>query len=233
MKKINNMDELLPISALLLYEEDLISTTHIQRRLGIGYPRAARIIDQMSDMGIISEYRPYKFLVTQGEIEEEFADYLKELKISTPHQYSSYMKNFEKGIDKNVNVLNAENLNFFDENNVELSVQDIESLKTILRNSIVGEDFVIKCDYNDLKKFITKNDYKIKVLTLPFDFESVKKYLENFKHLATICIISISIGTDFPSVIDFANRLQASLKNANLLLRVVENENDVGIKILY
>lgn len=47
-------DVLLPDAIQLAVELGKISTSMIQRRLGVGYSRAGRIIDQMEARGIIS-----------------------------------------------------------------------------------------------------------------------------------------------------------------------------------
>lgn len=50
-----NIDPLLPQALDICIDNGFASTTLIQRKLAIGYPRAARIIDQMEELGYISE----------------------------------------------------------------------------------------------------------------------------------------------------------------------------------
>lgn len=50
----SDSDELLDKAIQIVLEEGQASTSLLQRRLKIGYNRAARIIDQMEDEGIIS-----------------------------------------------------------------------------------------------------------------------------------------------------------------------------------
>lgn len=47
-------DELLPKAIEIAVASGSISTSMVQRRLGVGYARAGRIIDQMEARGIIS-----------------------------------------------------------------------------------------------------------------------------------------------------------------------------------
>ena len=47
-------DELLPQAVQIAIEMKQISASYLQRKLGIGYNRAARIIDQMEERGYIS-----------------------------------------------------------------------------------------------------------------------------------------------------------------------------------
>jgi len=46
-------DELFQEAVKLVVETGRASTTFLQRRLGIGYPRASRLIDQLESEGII------------------------------------------------------------------------------------------------------------------------------------------------------------------------------------
>lgn len=70
---IGNTDELLPDAIRLVTEEGMASISLIQRRLKTGYARAARLIDQMEEMGIISGYegiKPREILVTAKDIDQ-------------------------------------------------------------------------------------------------------------------------------------------------------------------
>jgi len=53
-------------------EEGQASISMLQRRLKIGYARAARIIDQMEERGIVSGYegsKPRKVLISKEELD--------------------------------------------------------------------------------------------------------------------------------------------------------------------
>lgn len=50
----NGTDELLPHALKICIDNGVASTTMVQRKLSIGYPRAARLIDQMEERGYIS-----------------------------------------------------------------------------------------------------------------------------------------------------------------------------------
>ncbi len=67
-------DDLLPKAIEIAIASGSISTSMIQRRLGVGYARAGRIIDQMEARGIISGpdgSKPRNVLVSQGELFDE------------------------------------------------------------------------------------------------------------------------------------------------------------------
>ena len=50
----NNQDELVDRAIELAQRHSKLSTSLLQRRLRIGYPRAARLMDELEDMGIVS-----------------------------------------------------------------------------------------------------------------------------------------------------------------------------------
>ncbi len=66
-------DELLPDAIKLVVEEGQASISLIQRRLRVGYARAARIVDEMEERGVIGGYegsKPRKVLMTKEELQE-------------------------------------------------------------------------------------------------------------------------------------------------------------------
>jgi S-DNA-T family DNA segregation ATPase FtsK/SpoIIIE len=61
----------------LAIEEGKISTSLMQRRLGVGYGRAAKIIDTMEQMGYVSKpdgNKPRRVLITMEEYMNRVAD---------------------------------------------------------------------------------------------------------------------------------------------------------------
>jgi S-DNA-T family DNA segregation ATPase FtsK/SpoIIIE len=56
--KFIHQDPLLEKAVALVREEGKASITMLQRKMRIGYTRAARLIDAMEDLGIISEAQP-------------------------------------------------------------------------------------------------------------------------------------------------------------------------------
>lgn len=74
-KNINNLDsdELLPDAIKLVVEEGQASISLLQRRLKVGYARAARIVDEMEERGVVGGYegsKPRKVLVSKEELTE-------------------------------------------------------------------------------------------------------------------------------------------------------------------
>ena len=66
-------DELLPRAVELAIENQQISISMLQRRLRIGYARAARIVDDMEERNIIGGYegsKPRKVLISKEETNE-------------------------------------------------------------------------------------------------------------------------------------------------------------------
>jgi len=67
------MDELLPEAAQMVVDSGQASISMLQRRLRIGYTRAARLIDDMEQLGIVGGYegsKARKILVTSAQLEE-------------------------------------------------------------------------------------------------------------------------------------------------------------------
>ena len=66
----NDYDELLPQAVDVIFETGQASVSMLQRRLKLGYSRAARIVDQMEQMGIVGPFegsKPRAVLVTRDQ----------------------------------------------------------------------------------------------------------------------------------------------------------------------
>ena len=66
-------DELLPQAADVIFETKQASVSMLQRRLKLGYSRAARIVDQMEEMGILGPFegsKPRQILITKEQWQE-------------------------------------------------------------------------------------------------------------------------------------------------------------------
>lgn len=68
----DDSDELLPTAISLVVEEGQASISLLQRKLKIGYARAARIVDEMEERGVIGGYegsKPRKVLLTKDDLD--------------------------------------------------------------------------------------------------------------------------------------------------------------------
>ncbi|NMA68473.1 MAG: DNA translocase FtsK [Desulfitobacterium sp.] len=68
-------DELFHQAALLFIETGSASVSLLQRRLRIGYTRAARLMDLLEDKGVVGGYegsKPREVLMTKGQFEQKF-----------------------------------------------------------------------------------------------------------------------------------------------------------------
>ncbi len=66
-------DEMLPQAIAVVVEVGSASTSMLQRRLKLGYSRAARIVDQMEEKGIVGPFegaKPRRVLITKQQYEE-------------------------------------------------------------------------------------------------------------------------------------------------------------------
>ena len=66
----NGVDPLLPQALKICIDNGVASTTMVQRKLSIGYPRAARIVDQMEERGYIASAEGSKQRSVYISIEE-------------------------------------------------------------------------------------------------------------------------------------------------------------------
>ncbi len=78
MKERDNEDddELLPQALDIVVETGYASVSLLQRRMKLGYPRAARLIDALHEKGFIGPFdgsKPRKVLITQGQLLERKA----------------------------------------------------------------------------------------------------------------------------------------------------------------
>ena len=69
----SDYDELLPQGVDVILETKQASVSMLQRRLKLGYSRAARMVDQMEEMGIVGPFegsKPRKILITKEQWQE-------------------------------------------------------------------------------------------------------------------------------------------------------------------
>jgi S-DNA-T family DNA segregation ATPase FtsK/SpoIIIE len=70
-------DEMTPKAIEVVIESGMASTTLLQRKLKLGYARAARIVDELSEKGIIGPFegaKPRKVLITPEQLMEREAN---------------------------------------------------------------------------------------------------------------------------------------------------------------
>ena len=64
-------DELLPAAVEVVLETGQASVSMLQRRLKLGYSRAARLVDQMEERGIVGPFegsKPRQLLITKEQV---------------------------------------------------------------------------------------------------------------------------------------------------------------------
>ncbi|MBU5292785.1 restriction endonuclease [Anaerosalibacter bizertensis] len=83
---ISVADELLPEAINLVIEEEQASISLLQRKLSIEYTRAARLIDEMEERGIVGGYegsKPRKVLINKDELLTNSNKNYKNLELQT------------------------------------------------------------------------------------------------------------------------------------------------------
>ncbi|MPM47833.1 hypothetical protein SDC9_94554 [bioreactor metagenome] len=66
-------DELLPAAVEVILETGMASVSMLQRRLKLGYARAARLVDQMEEKGYVGPFegsKPRQLLITKEQWQE-------------------------------------------------------------------------------------------------------------------------------------------------------------------
>lgn len=69
----SNYDELLPQAVDVIFETKQASVSMLQRRLKLGYSRAARIVDQMEELGVVGPFegsKPRQIMITREQWQE-------------------------------------------------------------------------------------------------------------------------------------------------------------------
>ena len=69
----NDYDELLPNAIEVVVETGMASVSMLQRRLKLGYARAARLVDQMEEKGVVGPFegsKPRQVLITKAQWQE-------------------------------------------------------------------------------------------------------------------------------------------------------------------
>jgi S-DNA-T family DNA segregation ATPase FtsK/SpoIIIE len=72
-KPKNDYDELLPQAVDVIFETKQASVSMLQRRLKLGYSRAARLIDQLEEVGVVGPYegsKPRQIMLTKQQWQE-------------------------------------------------------------------------------------------------------------------------------------------------------------------
>lgn len=71
--ELSGYDELLPQAVEVIFETKQASVSMLQRRLKLGYARAARIVDQMEEVGVVGPFegsKPRQILMTRQQWQE-------------------------------------------------------------------------------------------------------------------------------------------------------------------
>lgn len=89
------IDELFETAVNVVFETQQASVSMLQRRLKLGYSRAAKIVDQMEQMGIVGPFygtTPREILIKESEWKTKYLEFLmdtSEVRAKQPHTRSS------------------------------------------------------------------------------------------------------------------------------------------------
>jgi S-DNA-T family DNA segregation ATPase FtsK/SpoIIIE len=72
-EKNKDYDDLLPQAADVIFDTKQASVSMLQRRLKLGYARAARLVDQLEEIGVVGPFegsKPRQILITREQWQE-------------------------------------------------------------------------------------------------------------------------------------------------------------------
>lgn len=234
MKKIENMDELLPMTVKVCIEENNgeVSIARVRRRLGLSYPRAVRIVDQMETMEMITEIgiSPRKVLLSLKELQEAFPENedLKKIHSAQLMQMMGTDKNKKEEVEK----LQLEQIKFFDKNDVEL--KDPQKILDALCSAIAGDKSITRIDFEGMKKFLLKNNYKVHVQTYPMDINELRNVKIDEKNFA-IFILCVVQGMGFPQLLEISKSIENIHGKGEgiFMIQTIEENEEQKLIILY
>ena len=81
----DDYDELLPAAIEVVVDTGMASVSMLQRRLKLGYSRAARLVDQMEEKGVVGPFegsKPRQVLITKDQWQE--MQFRQDMAVSAP-----------------------------------------------------------------------------------------------------------------------------------------------------
>ena len=198
-----------------------VSTTSIQRRFNIGYPRAARLVDILEEEGFIEGMcnGSRKVLLSQ----EEFCN----LYGGAPSKLKEEEKSFsdtpkpKKGQVK-LEKLKLDKIKFFDEFDESVSEETAKELnKTIF--DILCKDALVNLSSEFLLDFLKKKDYKIKFVK--FDFDNVSEIFRVEEKISSPVIYIVDIAKG--SVVEILKQCNLLVKEGAIVMRKIKAEKSM------
>lgn len=174
-KRLAELDALLPEALLFAAESGKISITAIRRRFGIGYPRAARIVDIMENEGFISPSNENAERTVYVK-KEDFGNLSKFSGKESKERESFFAEDQQTLLKERKKNFNLDNVKLLDENGKTLSESEDKRLKDLLIEQFCGWGIVC-IEIQDAKVFFEKNNNVMRCKT--FDNPS-KEELQTF-----------------------------------------------------
>ena len=226
-KELFDKDPFLPeVLMMAVYYQEL-STTAVQRRWEIGYPRAARMVDILEELGFTSvENGVRKVNISQEEFEKEYGWKYEDLEAIFDEEKSAKVIKMKN----DVKDLKLEKVQFFNENGEKLSKNDEKIIKNEFLSNFDSKN-VITIDAKDARNFLESKDYKLrcrkKKISTPFEMARLTNSIEDS------AMIMMDVGPDtMPNTLLFQ---QIKLKEAILSIQVRDDlaGNETEVTILY
>ena len=195
-----------------------VSTTSIQRRFNIGYPRAARLVDILEEEGFIEGMcnGPRKVLLSQDQFVNLYGGDPSKLK-EEEESYSDAPKP-KKGHVK-LEELKLDKIKFFDEFDKATSEETTKELNDTIFD-ILCKDTLVNLSSEFLLDFLKKKDYKIKFVKFDFDNVSEIFRVEDKISSPVIYVVDIAKG----SIVEILKQCNLLVKEGAIVMRKIKAE---------
>ena len=190
LEKLAERDSLLPDALSFAVEKSTISTISLMRRYGIGYPRAAKIVDVMEEMGYISPSN--ENIIRTVYIKKEDLDNLSKFSVKTHKREDFYTKDEKRLMQEHKNDFGLDNIKFLDENGKALNANKSKHLKNILLEQFCGLG-IICMEIQDAQVFFKKNNNVMRCKTFEAPTgEELKNFINENKIDSAIILFEVS-----------------------------------------
>ena len=186
-KELFEKDPYLPEVLMFVVYYQQASTPAIQRRFGLGYPRAARMIDILKEYGFISGEAPRKVNISKDEFLRNYHYSEKTLKCIVESDHTEKIVN----IKQDVKNLNLEKIAIFNEKNEKISENKQKTIKKLIK-SLFDYRLMISLDVEDARAFLEKKDYKLRYKSaMVITTEDIEKLSNELGNESALLILEV------------------------------------------
>lgn len=233
-KQIKTIDELAEIDALLpdalrlAVEQKNIAITMMMRQFGIGYPRAAKIVDYMEEKGYISPSNEKNERTVYVKT-EDFEDLSKFS--GKPQKRESFFTDDQKTMLKeHQKDFNLDEIQFLDENGKILNAEKCKHIKDIMLEQFCGIG-IICMEIQDAEIILKKNNNVMHCKTFENPTaENLQAFVDSNKIDSAIVLYEVNSSTSVMSIYSLFPKIELAYFAVCTPLPTIK---DVTVNILY